>query len=218
MIQLVVFLGNYGREYEQTRHNAAWQFSDSLPFAEKLSWQSKFKGKFTLVASEQFAEWVHAYNLYTTKDGGVIQLPKNAPDKFFFLRPETYMNLSGDSIIELVNFYKLKPENILVVHDELELPLGTVSLKWSGGLGGHNGLRSTKTALNTADFWRLRFGIGRPDNREIADYVLSPFTQDERITMSQVFPQTAQLLARVLLSSDPDRLIPEWGKKKLSAD
>ena len=106
---------------------------------------------------------------------------------------------------------------MLTVHDELELPVGTVSLKWSGGLGGHNGLRSTKAALNTADFWRLRFGISKPDGRDIADYVLSPFTADERIIMAQVFSQTAQLLVRALLASDPQRLISEWAKKKLSA-
>ncbi|MFA6855988.1 MAG: aminoacyl-tRNA hydrolase [Treponema sp.] len=218
MIQLAAFLGNYGHEYALTRHNTGWLFADALPFADKLSWQSKFKGLYTTVDTGMFAEWARQYNLWIKKDTTVVSVPKNAPEKIYFLKPETYMNLSGDSIIELVNFYKLRPENVLVVHDELELPLGTVSLKWSGGLGGHNGLRSTKTALGTSDFWRLRFGIGRPDNREIADYVLAPFTQDEKIVLSQVFPQAAQLFAKVLLSSDPNRLIPEWGKKKVSAD
>jgi peptidyl-tRNA hydrolase, PTH1 family len=218
MIQLVAFLGNFGREYAQTRHNTGWIFSDSLPFADKLSWQSKFKGICTTVDTGQFAEWAQQYDLYTKKDGSAMLLPDSASDKIYFLKPQTYMNLSGDSIIELVNFYKLKPENVMVVHDELELPLGTVSLKWSGGLGGHNGLRSTKAVLGTPDFWRLRFGIGRPDNRDIADYVLAPFTPDERITLSQVFPQAAELLAKVLLSSDPNRLIPEWGKKNLSSN
>ncbi|HAH61295.1 MAG TPA: aminoacyl-tRNA hydrolase [Treponema sp.] len=218
MIQLVAFLGNYGREYARTRHNAGWLFADSLPFADKLSWQSKFKGLYTSVDTTLFAEWAQQYNLFAKKDGSAVPLPKDAPEKIYFLKPETYMNLSGDSIIELVNFYKLRPENVMVVHDELELPLGTVSLKWSGGLGGHNGLRSTKAVLSTADFWRLRFGIGRPDNREIADYVLTPFTPDEQITLSQVFPQAAELLAKVLLSTDPNRLISEWGKKKLAAE
>jgi PTH1 family peptidyl-tRNA hydrolase len=218
MIQLITFLGNYGREYAQTRHNAGWLFADTLPFADKLSWQLKYKGLFTSVDFSLFAEWAQQYSLFTKKDGTVAPLPKNAPDKLYFLKPQTYMNLSGDSIIEAVNFYKLKPENVLVVHDELELPPGTVSLKWSGGLGGHNGLRSAKAVLGTPDFWRFRFGIGRPDNREIADYVLAPFTPDEKIILSQVFPQAAKILAEVLLSSDPERLIPAFGKKKLSAD
>lgn len=127
------------------------------------------------------------------------------------------MNLSGDSIIEAANFYKIKPEEILVVHDELELAFGFVSLKWSGGLGGHNGLRSTKSVLNTADFWRLRFGIGRPENPNIsiADYVLSRFTQDEQELAQNIFSQTNLLLVKLLLSNKPLVLMGEWGKKKI---
>ena len=125
------------------------------------------------------------------------------------------MNLSGESIIEICSFYKIKPEETLVVHDELELPLGTVSLKWSGGLGGHNGLRSTKQVFGTPDFWRLRFGLTKPADRDIADYVLGKFTEDEQIILSQVFPQAAQLFAKVLFSKEPSSFLQEWGKKKL---
>ena len=127
------------------------------------------------------------------------------------------MNLSGDSIIEVANFYKILPEEILVVHDELELAPGFVSLKWSGGLGGHNGLRSTKAVLNTADFWRLRFGIGRPENPNIgvADYVLSRFTVEQQELMQNVFSQTNLLFVKLLLSKEPSKLIDAWGKKKL---
>jgi PTH1 family peptidyl-tRNA hydrolase len=125
------------------------------------------------------------------------------------------MNLSGESIIQVANFYKLKPENVLVVHDELELALGFVSFKWSGGLGGHNGLRSTKAVFNTADFWRLRFGIGRPEHKDIASYVLSNFMAEEAEILMQVFNQTSVLLVKALLSKDPAKLIQEWGKKKL---
>jgi peptidyl-tRNA hydrolase, PTH1 family len=142
-------------------------------------------------------------------------VPEEAPAHIYFLKPETYMNLSGESIIEVANFYKLKPENIMVVHDELELQPGFVSLKWSGGLGGHNGLRSTKSVLGTADFWRLRFGIGRPDHDDIAGYVLSRFTDDQQQMMQNVFSQTNLLLVKVLLSKDPEKFIQEWGKKKL---
>ena len=127
------------------------------------------------------------------------------------------MNLSGDSIIEAASFYKILPEEILVVHDELELEQGFVSLKWSGGLGGHNGLRSTKAVLNTADFWRLRFGIGRPENPNIgiADYVLSRFTDEQQEIMQNVFSQTNLLLVKLLLAPEPKKLIDAWGKKKL---
>ena len=136
-------------------------------------------------------------------------------ESVYFLKPETYMNLSGESIIALMQFFKIKADEVLVVHDELELPCGTVSLKWSGGLGGHNGLRSTKENLGTADFWRLRFGIGRPDHKDIAGYVLSNFTSDEKIILSQIFPQTEKLM-NDLFAKNPDNLINSWKKKNLA--
>lgn len=217
MIKLVAFLGNYGREYAGTRHNVAWSFEESLPFAGRLSWQSKFKGQFAAVSGEDLASWCAESKLLTKKDGSPVLVPEEM-DKVFFLKPETYMNLSGESIIEVCNFYKIKPEEVLVVHDELELPLGTVSFKWSGGLGGHNGLRSTKQVFGTADFWRLRFGLTKPTDRDIASYVLGKFTPDEQIILSQIFPQTAVLFAKVLFSKDPAKFLQEWGKKKLLAE
>lgn len=189
MISLVAFLGNHGRQYGGNRHNVAWQLADSLPFADRLGWQGKFKGR------------------YASLDG-------IAPGRVHFLKPETYMNLSGESIGEVSRFLKIAPEEILVVHDELELPFGTVGLKKGGGLGGHNGLRSAKAVLGTADFWRLRLGIGRPERGDVAGYVLSDFTADERIVLRQVFPQAAELLEKIL-SGGPDGLLPEWGKKRL---
>ena len=211
MIRLVAFLGNYGRTYENTRHNAAWLFADSLPFAHRLSWQHKFKGAFCSLDASRLASWAEEYHLGTSN-------AQTASDAIYFLKPETYMNASGESIGELANFYKLTADHILVVHDELELPPGTISLKKGGGLGGHNGLRSTKAVLNTADFWRFRFGIGRPDNPDVADYVLSPFTSDERITMAQTFSAAAIPFTDAILSNDPTKLVAAWGKKKVSAD
>ena len=98
------------------------------------------------------------------------------------------------------------------------MPFGTVSLKWSGGLGGHNGLRSTKNVLGTPDFWRLRFGVGKPANGNVADFVLGSFTEDEKIGLSQVFAQTNELFAKLIISRDPSNLIQGWGKKKLLAE
>jgi len=215
MISLIAFLGNYGREYEKTRHNAAWIFEDTLPFASKISWKNKFKGQFATVDTVTLKSWCEEAGLNGDKN---INLPNGIGDKFYFLMPETYMNLSGDAIGEAAHFLKIKPEEILVVHDELELPIGTVSLKYSGGLGGHNGLRSTKANLGTADFWRLRFGISKPTNGNIADYVLSSFTSDEQIILSQIFPQVHQLFAKVLFSANPQNLIAQWGKRKLVPD
>lgn len=189
MIYLVAFLGNFGRQYAGNRHNVAWQFADDLPSVSSLSWQKKFKGQYACMQAAG-TELIH------------------------FIKPETFMNLSGDSIGSVCAFFKLKNEEVLVVHDEIELPLGTVSLKWSGGLGGHNGLRSTKAALGTADFWRLRFGVGRPEHPDVAGYVLSDFTPDEKITLSRVWPPAGELLQEVL-EKGPEPLLKEWSKKKV---
>ncbi|HNY16785.1 MAG TPA: aminoacyl-tRNA hydrolase [Treponemataceae bacterium] len=195
MISLVAFLGNYGKQYAGNRHNVAWQFADSLPFAGSLSWQKKFKAQY---ASSQFDS------------------PGASGERSLvhFIKPETFMNLSGESIEAACAFFKLKPENVLVVHDELELPLGVVSLKWSGGLGGHNGLRSTKASLGTPDFWRLRFGIGRPEHPDVAAYVLSDFSSDERITLGLVWPQASSLLDGIIREG-PEPFVKEWGKKRV---
>ena len=217
MIKLVAFLGNYGKEYEKTRHNVSWYFEDSLPFAGKLSWQNKFKGEIASFTPQELSQWACDTKICSKKDGSPVLVPEEAPYHIYFLKPLTYMNLSGDSIIEVANFYKIQPSEIMVVHDELELELGFVSLKWSGGLGGHNGLRSTKAVLNTPDFFRLRFGIGRPDNDNIgvADWVLSRFTAEQQELMQNVFSQTNLLLVKVLLSKEPKDLVQGWGKKKL---
>ena len=217
MIKLVAFLGNYGKEYEKTRHNVSWYFEDSLPFANKLSWQSKFKGEIASFTPAELAQWACDTKICSKKDGSPVLVPEEAPAHLYFLKPMTYMNLSGDSIIEVANFYKIKPEEILVVHDELELEPGFVSWKWSGGLGGHNGLRSTKAVLNTPDFFRLRFGIGRPSNENIgvADWVLSKFTPEQQEIMQNVFSQINPLLVKALLSKEPKDFVQNWGKKKL---
>ena len=218
MIKLVAFLGNYGKEYDKTRHNVAWYYEDSLPFANKLSCQSKFKGEIASLTPTELAQWACDTKICSKKDGSPVLVPEEAPDHIYFLKPMTYMNLSGDSIIEVANFYKIKADEILVVHDELELAPGFVSWKWSGGLGGHNGLRSTKVVLNTPDFWRLRFGIGRPDNDKIgvADWVLGHFTSEQQELMQNVFSQTNLLFVKALLSKNPADFIQSWGKKKLA--
>ena len=215
MIQLVVFLGNYGSEYSKTRHNVAWQFLDSLPFSSRFSWQQKFKGEFLSFSREELSSLFCESKILCAKDGSPVKVSDNAPPKVYFLKPLTYMNNSGLSAIELTSFFKIKPEEILVVHDELEMALGFVSLKFSGGLGGHNGLRSMKSVFNTPDFWRLRFGLSKPSGVDIADYVLSPFSQDERIVLDSVFTQTHNLFAEILLSSSPEKLLQNWSKKKL---
>ncbi len=215
MIRLAAFLGNVGRAYEKNRHNTAWQFVSSLPFYSELSWQEKFKGDYAALYYDDFAEKVKKHFPQLLNKEGNLSMPKNPPDKIYFLKPWTLMNLSGDSVLALAKFFKIEPSEILICHDELELPIGTYSLKWSGGLAGHNGLRSVKENLGTADFWRLRFGISKPAGANIADYVLSDFKGDEAISMSLVFDKAAELFCRAILANEPQRLLPQWAKVKI---
>jgi len=184
MLSLAVFLGNPGKKYSFNRHNAGRLLAEKLSCYDDLSWKKKFKGRF-------------AQNL----------------DQYFLI-PETYMNLSGNSVNAACSFYNLPPEKIIVVHDELELPLGFISLKFAGGLGGHNGLRSIKESLGTVEFWRLRIGIGRPPGRDddIARWVLEDFTDSEKETLDRVLEAGAELLLYAF-SEEPEELLPEWKKK-----
>ena len=189
-ISLIAFLGNYGKKYANTRHNVAWLFAEQLALSRNASWQTKFKGQFASV---------------TIGDRVV-----------YLLKPETYMNLSGESVIQCANFYKVPANEVLVIHDELDLPCGTSSLKWAGGLAGHNGLRSMKDCFGTADFWRLRFGIGRPNHDDISGWVLSNFTSDESICLSQIFTITEPLIAD-LATKDPQKLLQNWKKVSINS-
>jgi peptidyl-tRNA hydrolase, PTH1 family len=169
LIRLYAFLGNYGREHLGNRHNVAWQFLESLAFFGELRWERKFKGRFSTL--------------------------ETAAGRVWLLLPETYMNLSGDSAAELMKFYQIGPEELIAVHDELEMPFGSFGFKLGGGLGGHNGLRSLEARLGTRDFARLRFGIGRPDHPDVAGYVLSDFSPQEREALNcSVFPAAGRAL------------------------
>lgn len=215
MIRLAAFLGNHGSQYEKTRHNVAWQFAATLPFCAELRWQEKFKGEWACMEFPLFAKIAAKSFPQILNAEGELPLPKSAPEKIYFLKPHTFMNLSGESIAALASFFKIGADEILVLHDELELPLGTFGLKWAGGLAGHNGLRSAKATLGTQDFWRIRFGITKPAGRDIADYVLSNFSGDEAITMSIVFEKAGELFARSILANDAQRLLPKWSKVKV---
>jgi PTH1 family peptidyl-tRNA hydrolase len=149
---LVVGLGNPGREYARNRHNAGWLVVDELARRHAGSWKAKFSGQLAEIRVEGH--------------------------KLALLKPETYMNESGRSVGSAAKFFKVEPDAVLIVHDEGDFDLGRLELKFGGGLGGHNGLRSIAQHLKTQDFLRLRIGVGRPergDPRPLADYVLSDF-------------------------------------------
>ena len=214
MLELAAFLGNPGREYSRNRHNAGFLLAEKLPCHNAISWQKKFSGFYASLDRSCLTEH--------SGDGG----SSVAEGRVHLIKPETFMNLSGKSVTQAASFFKINHDAIIVVHDDLELPLGTLSLKFGGGLGGHNGLRSMKAGFGTADFWRLRIGIGRPDSRQpgeggppgsgvgIVDWVLSDFDAAEEETLGRVLETGAKLLAQAM-TNDPKSLLPEWAKKKL---
>jgi PTH1 family peptidyl-tRNA hydrolase len=201
MIELIAFLGNPGPEYVRNRHNAGRLLAERLPFASALNWQAKHKGLYA--------------GLDPSALPGADSPSGRRSDPIRFLMPETYMNRSGESVRAAASFFKIPPGGILAVHDELELPLGTASFKFSGGLGGHNGLRSLRACLGTADFWRLRIGIGRPNHSDISGWVLSDFSASEEAVLDRVLSAAAVALTKAL-EQGPEALLPEWGKKLIA--
>jgi len=149
---LVVGLGNPGREYASTRHNVGFMVVEELARRHGGSWRAKFSGEVADVRLDDA--------------------------RLALLKPQTYMNESGRSVAAAATFYKVDPEDLLAVHDEVDLDLGRMQARLGGGLAGHNGLRSVASALRTPEFLRLRIGVGRPergDPRPVSDWVLSPF-------------------------------------------
>jgi PTH1 family peptidyl-tRNA hydrolase len=174
-IRLIVGLGNPGREYETTRHNAGFWWVDELARLQNLSFRSeaKFHG---LAARGQ----LHGHEVW-------------------LLKPQTFMNVSGRAVGALAQFYKIPPAEILVVHDELDLPPGVARLKIGGGHGGHNGLKDIIAHLGTKDFWRLRLGIGHPGERaEVVNYVLNDPRREERELIDEAM-QHAQNVAHLVV-------------------
>ncbi|MDR1901970.1 MAG: aminoacyl-tRNA hydrolase [Treponema sp.] len=206
MIDLVVFLGNHGGQYAHNRHNAGRILAERLSFFSFLNWQRKYKGCYAALEREALAAYTSSLDDPAER---AVQT-----GRVHFLMPETFMNLSGDSVIAAASFFKIEPENIVLVHDELELPLGTAAFKFSGGLGGHNGLRSMRLNFGTADFWRLRIGIGRPNHSDIAGWVLSDFSAAEIPVLDRVLEVCAPALIRAILHG-PEVMLPEWNKKKI---
>jgi len=152
---LVAGLGNPGREYASTRHNAGWMVLDELARRHGGSWRSKFSGQLSELRLDDA--------------------------RLALVKPETYMNESGKSIGAAARFFKAPVDAVLVVHDDVDLEEGRLQAREGGGLAGHNGLRSISSALGSQDFLRLRIGVGRPgrgDRRSVADYVLAPFAPE----------------------------------------
>lgn len=160
-MKALIGLGNPGVKYERSKHNVGFMLLDMIAHEFNLPFRSGFKGM--------------------TADG------KIGAEKVLFLKPLTYMNLSGFAVAQLTDYYKLSPQDILVIHDDMDLPLGRIRLRSKGSSGGHNGLKSIISELGTQDFWRLKIGVGRPEEgREVVTHVLSGFKDEENRVLEDV--------------------------------
>ncbi len=178
---LIVFLGNPGLKYEGTRHNAGFMAADAMAKAKGVAInRSRFKA---LTA--------------TCRIGG---------EQVLLMKPQTYMNLSGDAVAQAVRLYKLAPEHVLVVSDEVSLPIGKLRVRAKGSAGGHNGLKDIIAKLGTSDFPRLRIGVGAPPHPDydMADWVLSTFKNQDADTMAQSAQRAAEAVECYILHG-PER-------------
>lgn len=175
MIKLLVGLGNPGQEYEATRHNAGFWWLDDV--AREL--------KVTLVTER-------AYH-------GRVGRTQVQGSNLWLLEPQTFMNLSGKSVAALARFFKIAPEEILVAHDELDLPPGQAKLKFGGGHAGQNGLRDIHAQLGTGDYWRLRIGIGHPgDKSEVSNWVLGKPMAEQRTAMQAAIARSVRAIDSIV--------------------
>ena len=157
---LIVGLGNPGKEYEKTRHNAGFIALDFFMNKKAVGFNEKFGGYF---------------NKLRINDNEV-----------FVLKPLTYMNNSGQSVIQVVNFYKINPSDVVVMHDDMDIPVGEVRYKTKGSAGGHNGIKSIIQHLGTQEFKRVKIGISKPDQMTVIDYVLGKFSKEDRKLIDNV--------------------------------
>lgn len=184
-IQLVVGLANPGPRYAATRHNAgAWLIEQlACDHHEQLRAESKFHANVCRIKIQDHACWL--------------------------MTPTTYMNNSGQAVAAMAKFYKIPPEDILIVHDEIDFPPGAIKFKENGGHGGHNGLRDIISHLHSKDFWRLRIGVGHPGNaKEVHDYVLHEPSRTHRTMIDQSIDDALRVIPE-FISGDQQKAIRE---------
>jgi peptidyl-tRNA hydrolase, PTH1 family len=183
-IRLIVGLGNPGAEHESDRHNAGFWFAE-------------------LVARQHGGQWRREARFF----GEATRVSIGAAD-VWLLKPHTYMNRAGQSVAALARFYRIPPAEILVAHDDLDLPPGTIKLKKGGGSGGHNGLKDLTAALGGPDYWRLRIGIGHPRDlypgRDVVDYVLQRPSRAEQQAIDARMPAALEVVP-LLAAGQPER-------------
>jgi PTH1 family peptidyl-tRNA hydrolase len=177
-VKLIVGLGNPGPKYLWTRHNAGFIVLD----------------RFAGLAGIQMVK---------KSFGGLYGEGEFKGNRLLLLKPQTFMNLSGRSVAEALRFHKLEPADIIVIHDELDIPFGQIKFKADGGHGGHNGLRSLHQELGCGNYSRLRIGIGRPLHANMADYVLTNFGKDEMISLPRLVDGVVDALEMMIVEGLP---------------
>ena len=168
-MKLIVGLGNPGKEYENTRHNAGFKFIDEYAKSKGLTFnQNKFKG------------------LYTTFI--------NNGEKIILLKPQKYMNLSGEVVRDFVKFFKIKTDDILIICDDLDTPLGKIKIKYKGSSGGHNGLKNIEQNLNTNEYKRIKIGISNDKNEDRINYVIGKMPKEDLNKLNEVTSRSPEIL------------------------
>lgn len=171
---LIVGIGNPGEKYEETRHNVGFMVLDS--FSEKIG-----------------------INISQPGFKGLYGKGKYLNNTLYLLKPQTFMNKSGESVKEMKNFYKIPSEQMIVIHDELDVSLGNMKIKAGGGIAGHNGLDSIKTLIGSLDFLRIRIGIGKPNVKsKTVGHVLSPFGKEEKTLLNETIERATDALIEIV--------------------
>ena len=183
-MKLIVGLGNPGEEYENTRHNIGFMVLDT--YLGKVKWKTKNQALY-----------------YETLVNG---------EKYVFVKPLTFMNLSGNAVLKYVNFYKIAVEDILVIQDDLDLPVGTIRLKSDSSSGGHNGIKSIISCLGTQEFKRLKIGISNDKQTDTKDYVLAKFSKDEIKTLNNILDDCHNIIEDFAQMSFTD-LMSKYNKR-----
>ena len=184
---LIVGLGNPGLSYKKTRHNAGFQALDVL--ADDLGVRVKTKGFSALYGEGRIGN-----------------------ERVILCKPQTYMNLSGDAVQQLLHFYKLEPERLIVLYDDIELPLGSLRIRANGSAGSHNGMRSIITCVHSENFARIRIGMGKDESLMLRDYVLKRPSKEEQKTLDEVYLHAADA-AKLIVSGNIGEAQTKYNKK-----
>lgn len=189
-MKLVVALGNIGREYAGTRHNIGFMTADILAsrWGDEDAWR---------------------------KADNAAYLEKRMPEKCWVIKPTTYMNNSGTAVADFANFYHIPPEDVLVIQDDMDLPVGTLRIRRKGSSGGHNGLKSIERALGSQGYPRIKVGIGHPVHQEqaVISHVLHPFQGEDKEKIQEALEQAADAVEAWMQGADLGELMQRFNKK-----